>query len=71
MLKAVASSMPDIAAFTNFCYSQHRQLIYDKFVVSSESGIQQGDTLGPLLFSLKLWPIIKIQETAPELQQHS
>ena len=48
MLKTVASSMPDIAAFTNSCYLQHSQLFDDKFVVSSESGIQQGDTLGPL-----------------------
>ena len=72
MLKAVANSVPGIAAFTNSCYSQHSQLFYDKFVVSSESGIQQGDPIGPLLFSLTLWPIIeKIQETAPELQQHS
>ena len=54
MLKAVACSMPGIAAFTNFCYSQHSQLFYDRFVVSSESGTQQGDPLGPLLFSLAL-----------------
>ena len=49
MLKALASSMLGIAAFTNFGYSQYSQLFHDKFVVSSESGIQQGD---PLLFSL-------------------
>ena len=72
IMKAVASSMPSIAAFTNSCYSQHSQLFYDQFVVSSESGIQQGDPLGPLFFSLTLWPIKeKIQETSPELQQHS
>ena len=72
MLKTVASSMPGIAAFTNSCYSLHSQLFYNKFAVSSESGIQQGDPLGPLIFSLTLWPIIeKIQETSPELQQHS
>ena len=71
MLKAVASSIPGIAIFTNFCYSQHSQLFYDKFVVSSERGILQVDPLDPLLFSLTLWPIIeKIQESSPELQKH-
>ena len=64
--------MPGIAVFTNFCYSQHSQSFYDKFVDSSESGIQQGDPLGPLLFSLTLWSFKeKIQESLPELQQHS
>ena len=64
--------MPGIAAFTNSCYSQHSHLFYDNFVVSSESGIQQGDSLDLLLFSLTLWPNIeKIQETSSELLQLS
>ena len=43
-----------------------------KFVVSSESGVRQGDQLGPLLFSLTRRPISeKIQESSPEFQQHS
>ena len=40
-LKAVANSMPGIAAFTDFCYSQHSRLFYDKFVISSESGTKK------------------------------
>ena len=72
MLETVASSMPGIATFTNFCCSQHSQLFYDKFVVSSESGIQQGDPLSPLLSSLTLSPIIeKIHESLSLLKQHS
>ena len=72
ILKAVASSMSGITAFTNFFYSKHSELFYDKFVDRSESGIQQGDPLGPLLFSLTLWSIKeKIQESLPVLQQHS
>ena len=51
MLKTFAISMPGIAVFTNFCYSQHSQLFYDKFVVSSESGIQQGDRWPFVFFS--------------------
>ena len=50
MLKAVVNSMPGITAFNNFCYSQHIQLFYQKFALSSESGIQQGDSLGPSVF---------------------
>ena len=50
MLKTIANSTPGFAAFTNFCYSQHSKLFYDKFVVGSESSIQKRDTLGPMFF---------------------
>ena len=72
MLKAVACSMPGVAVFTNFYYLHPCQAFLDKYFVSSESGMQQGDSLGLLHFSLTLWHIIeKIQESSPSLQQHS
>ena len=62
MLKTVANSLLSLAAFINFCYSQHSQLFYDKFVISNKRGIQQSDPLDSLLF-VTLWPIIeKIQK---------
>ena len=71
MLKEVANSMPGFAACANFCYSRHILLFYDKFVMSSESGVQQSDTVDPMLF-FTLWPIIeKNQEMNQKLQQNS
>ena len=64
--------IPGIAAFTNFCYSQHTPLFYNNAIVQSELGVQQGDPLGLLLFSLRLWPIKqKIKTSFPGLLQHT
>ena len=40
----------------------HSRLYYSNKAVTSQSGVQQGDPLGPLLFSLTLWPIIEETE---------
>ena len=38
---------------------------------TSQSGVQQGEPLVPLLFSLTLWPIIEeIESILPNLTQH-
>ena len=51
--------------------SQHTTLFYNNSIVQSESGVQQGDPLGPLLF-LTLWPIIqKIKTSVPGLLQYT
>ena len=70
--KETCEFIPGIAAFTNFCYSQHTPLFYNNAIVQSESGVQQGDPLGPSLFSLTLWPIIqKIKNSVPGLLQYT
>ena len=55
-----------------FCYSQYVPLLYNNASLQSESGVQQGDPLDPLLFSLTFWPVIeKIRDAVPNLTQHT
>ena len=44
LLQAACDFIPGIAAFTNFCYSQHVPLLYNNASLKSESVVQQGDT---------------------------
>ena len=48
--------MPSIISFASFCYSKHSDLFCNSSTVGSQTGVQQGDPLGPLLFSLPIWP---------------
>ena len=63
ILEAVAKFLPSVASFAIFCYSHHSNLHFNNIYLSSQSGVQQRDHLGPLLFSLALGPIIKEIET--------
>ena len=61
-----------LSSFAIFCYSQHSHLYYCNISVTSQSGVQQRDSVCPLLFSLTLWPIIEeIESKIPNLTQHS
>ena len=59
VLDAAQKFIPSLAPFVSFCYSQHSKLYFNATHIQSESGVQQGDPLGPLRFFLELWPIIK------------
>ena len=69
---AARTFIPALAPFASFCYSQHSMLFLNATHIQSQSGVQKGDPLGPLLFSLALWPIIKeLDDKSPNLMQNS
>ncbi|CAK1589334.1 unnamed protein product [Parnassius mnemosyne] len=58
LLKEVANNTPEIYHYVWQCYSQNTNLFYENHVIDSAVGVQQGDPLGPALFSLGIQPII-------------
>eukprot|EP00973_Karenia_brevis_P032028 4419868-Karenia_brevis.AAC.1 len=51
--------MPGLSSWTEWCYTEPSHLFFGTHTISSESGVQQGDPLGPLLFSLALQPVLR------------
>lgn len=58
MLLSVFRAVPEIYNFVHQSYSSASVLQFGSFTVSSQTGAQQGDPLGPLLFCLALQPVL-------------
>jgi len=58
MLEAVYREIPEIYNFCHLSYASSSYLSFGDQIILSEEGSQQGDPLGPLLFSLTVNPIL-------------
>ena len=47
VLDAALKSIPALAHFVSFCYSQDIKFFFNAIHIQNQSGVQQGDPLGP------------------------
>jgi len=58
MFESVAKLAPQILPYVLTAYLVSSILQFGEYVVSSQEGVQQGDPLGPLLFSLTITQVL-------------
>ena len=59
MLKKVRTLVPEIYPFVYQCYASSSSLFFgENYTIQSQEGVQQGDPLGPFLFSLATMDLV-------------
>jgi hypothetical protein len=58
VLSEVNDHVPELYSYLHQCYRHHSYLFYQENLIFSQRGVQQGDPLGPALFSLVIQPIV-------------
>ena len=58
VLDECSSFFPELLPWVSWCYGSHSILWHSMGKISSQSGVQQGDPLGPMLFALVLHKLV-------------
>ena len=58
-LDQMAIHFPRAYNWSKWLYEEHTPLLFSKYIFWSETGVQQGDPLGPLLFCAAIHPILE------------
>ena len=66
VLNAVNLHFPELLLWSTWCYGQYPILWHTVGSITSESGVQQGDPLDPLLFCLVLHQVVCATATDSE-----